>query len=68
MLFRSRIHVHTLKGTSLTVGLPGLSELAREVELAVKEGDYDTVYKKHPGMIEQYGDILERLEKYVIIL
>ena len=30
-----RIHVHTLKGTSLTVGLPGLSELAREVELAV---------------------------------
>ena len=63
-----RIHVHTLKGTSLTVGLPGLSELAREVELAVKEGDYDTVYKKHPGMIEQYGDILERLEKYVIIL
>lgn len=50
------------------MGLPGLSELAREVELAVKEGDYDTVYKKHPGMIEQYGDILERLEKYVIIL
>ncbi|MDE6904930.1 MAG: response regulator [Lachnospiraceae bacterium] len=63
-----RVHVHTLKSTSLTVGLPELSQLAKEVESAVKEGDYDTVAEKHPGMIKQYGDILERLEKYVIIL
>ncbi|MCM1257459.1 MAG: response regulator [Roseburia sp.] len=58
-----RVHVHTLKGTSLTVGLQELSELAKEVELAVKEENYPFVEEKHPEMMEKYQDILEKLKK-----
>lgn len=62
-----RVHVHTLKSTSLTVGLPELSELAKEVELAVKEENYSFVEEKHPEMTEKYQDLLERLESVIIL-
>lgn len=58
-----RVHVHTIKSTSLTVGLPELSNLAKEVEYAVKEEDYETVAEKHPGMAEKYRDTLEKLKQ-----
>ena len=58
-----RVHVHTLKGTSLTVGLTELFEMAKEVETAVKEENYPLVMEKHPGMVKKYEDILEKLAK-----
>ncbi|MGN0665788.1 MAG: ATP-binding protein [Huintestinicola sp.] len=57
--------VHSLKSTSLTVGAKKLSELAKELEFAGKNGDYDLISARNPDMIELYTRVLEEGQRYL---
>ncbi|MBP0957342.1 MAG: response regulator [Oscillospiraceae bacterium] len=51
------IEVHALKSSSLTVGAKQLSELAKELELAGKGGDYRLIEEKNAPMLEMYSKV-----------
>lgn len=53
------IEVHALKSSSLTVGSKPLSELAKELELAGKAGNYSLIEEKNDAMLEMYKQVAE---------
>ena len=55
------ITVHALKSTSLTIGAVALSEEAKALEFACKEGNYDYVKANHAGVMERYAQLLVEL-------
>lgn len=60
-----RRHAHSLKSTSLMIGLTGLSERARASELALKGGCTEFAELNHDSLIEEYS--ARSLEKSKII-
>ena len=54
-----RINVHALKSTSLTIGAVALSEAAKELESAAKEGRIEEIRQKHAAMMKEYGQALQ---------
>ena len=56
---------HSLKSTSLTVGLTGLSERARASEASLKNGCVDFAEVNHAPLLEEYSATLERIRKYL---
>lgn len=58
------LKVHSLKSTSLAIGAEELSEFAKKLELAGKEGDTDTVKKETPELLKMYRSLKESLDKY----
>ncbi len=56
------IHAHSLKSTSRMIGAAALSELARELEFASREGDAEKVRSLHGEMMRIYPALLENLE------
>lgn len=61
------IEVHALKSSSLTVGSKPLSELAKELELAGKAGNYSLIEEKNSAMLEMYMQVAELGRKYLNI-
>lgn len=59
------IEVHALKSSSLTIGAAKLSEMAKELELAGKAGDYSVIEKKNAAMLEMYGQVIETGKEYL---
>lgn len=59
------ILVHSLKSTSLTVGLASLSEQAKALELAAKEGNTAYLKKEHEAVMQNYREILHILSRYL---
>ena len=59
------IEVHALKSTSMTVGAAKLSELARELEGAGKEQNYDLIHEKQNTLYEMYGSVINIIREYV---
>lgn len=57
------IYVHGIKGTALQIGADSLSNLARDLELAGKEQNWDFITKKHNNFIYYYTNILEKLKE-----
>lgn len=53
--------VHALKSTSLTIGAVHLSEEAKALELAAKEGDTDYIRAHHKAVMEEYTQFLLRV-------
>lgn len=53
------ILVHALKGASLTIGSRELSEKAKELEFAGKEGNIPLIGEKHGEMLKMYYDLTE---------
>ncbi len=51
------IEVHALKSSSLTIGSKQLSELAKELELAGKGGNYRLIEEKNDAMLEMYSKV-----------
>ena len=51
------IEVHALKSTSLTIGSKTLSELAKELELAGKAGDYKPIEEKNEYLLHMYEKV-----------
>ena len=60
-----RINMHSLKSTSLTIGAVGLSETAKAIEAACKEGNIDFVRSQHEKCMADYKMILEKLSNYL---
>ncbi len=59
------IEVHALKSSSLSIGSPKLSEMAKELELAGKAGDYSLIEKKNGAMLEMYAKVIEAGKEYI---
>ena len=57
-----RILVHALKSTSLSIGAVLLSEMARQQEMAAKEGRIEFVRKHHREVMEKYRELMEELK------
>ena len=55
--------VHSLKSTSLAVGLQDISERARELEMAAMAGDTESVRKNAPELFSRYRDIGDRIKE-----
>lgn len=60
-----RRHAHSLKSTSLMIGLTGLSERARASELALKCGCTEFAELNHDSLIEEYSALLGKIKDYL---
>lgn len=60
-----RINVHSLKSTSLTVGLEGLSERARASEFALKTGNFEYAKLLHSDLMKMYKESLEKIREFL---
>lgn len=60
-----RRHAHSLKSTSLIIGLTGLSERARASELALKGGCTEFAELNHDSLIEEYSALLGKIKDYL---
>ena len=60
-----RINMHSLKSTSLTIGAVALSETAKTIEIACKEGNVDFVRSQHEKCMADYKMVLEKLSNYL---
>jgi len=59
------IKIHALKSSSYSVGAERLSELAKEMELAGKAGQYDVIINHHETTMELYAKVVADIEKYL---
>ena len=60
-----RRHAHSLKSTSLIIGLTGLSERARASELALRGGCTEFAELNHDSLIEEYSALLGKIKDYL---
>ena len=60
-----RRHAHSLKSTSLMIGLTGLSERARASEHALKGGCTEFAELNHDSLIEEYSALLGKIKDYL---
>lgn len=58
-----RIIIHALKSTSLTIGAISLSEGAKALEMAARDGDESYIIAHHQSVMEQYVSLLSKLQK-----
>lgn len=58
------ITVHGIKGSMRTIGVMELSELAKQLELAGKEGRIDYIFEHHNELMEKYWDFFSRLQEF----
>ncbi len=59
------IDVHALKSSSLSIGAKELSEHAKELEAAGKEGNYPLIAEKTLPMLELYQEVIESGQAYL---
>lgn len=57
-----RVQVHALKSTSLTIGAVELSDMAKKMELAAREGDIEFLKAHHNELMAKYMELLQKLE------
>lgn len=62
-----RITVHALKSTALLIGAKELSEEAKTLELASKDGDVKTIEKNHAAMLKNYAAVRNDIEKFLTV-
>lgn len=58
-----RIQVHALKSTSLSIGAEELSEEAKALEMAAKEGRVDEIRSNHDRVMRRYRELLQKLKE-----
>jgi len=59
------VKVHALKSNSLTIGAVSLSELAKELEMAGKANQYETIRQKNYVLFELYEAVLEEAKLFL---
>lgn len=57
-----RVAVHALKSTSLTIGAKILSEMAKALEFACKDNDFDFVEKNHRQCMDLYRETVDHIK------
>jgi signal transduction histidine kinase/DNA-binding response OmpR family regulator/HPt (histidine-containing phosphotransfer) domain-containing protein len=55
------IKIHALKSSMMTIGEENLSELAKRLESAGKQGDIDFIKNNHNSMIGKYRNVIEMI-------
>ena len=58
-----RITVHSVKSGARTIGADVLSEHARELEFAARDGDSEFVKTNHQSFADEYRTIIEQVRK-----
>lgn len=58
-----RILVHALKSTSLSIGAVELSNQAKEMEMAAKDGRIDDIRRGHKVMTERFENLLQKISQ-----
>lgn len=58
-----QIQVHSLKSNSLSIGAVELSEHAKAMEMAVKDGHMDYVEQERVNLLNEYKEILQRIKE-----
>ena len=58
-----RTTVHALKSTSLTIGAAHLSERAKALEMAAKDGDVGYIRSHHNDTLEEYVGLIDKLKE-----
>ncbi len=58
-----RVQVHSLKSTSLNIGATALSEHAKNVEMALKDGNTAFAKDNHDSILKEYEEVLEEIKK-----
>lgn len=58
-----QIYIHALKSTSLYIGAEELSEKAKALELAAKDGDYAYIHGHHDEVMGEYKELLGELQQ-----
>ncbi len=58
-----RITVHSVKSAARTIGADVLSEHARELEFAARDGDTEFVKTNHQSFADEYRTIIEQVRK-----
>ncbi len=58
-----QIVAHSIKGTSLTIGAPKVSEAAKGLEFAVKESRFEYIDEHHKEVLEEYGELVEKIKE-----
>ncbi|MCR4617525.1 MAG: response regulator [Lachnospiraceae bacterium] len=61
------VNVHSLKSNSMTIGATDLSAMAKDLEFACKESNYEFIDKNHKRFIEMCGVVLEEANKMLNI-
>lgn len=59
------IEVHAVKSSSLSIGAVGLSELAKTMEYAGKEGDFDLIVSKQKSVMSLFERVLKEIKRYL---
>lgn len=57
------VRVHALKSISKTIGASALSEEAKTLEYAAKDGDVFLLESEHPGLIKHYAALCSAISK-----
>jgi len=60
-----RIRVHSLKSTSAMVGIMSVSEMAKLLEFAARDGETDKVLKLTPFLLDEMKKTKERLAPFI---
>ncbi|MBR4344390.1 MAG: response regulator [Lachnospiraceae bacterium] len=61
------IKAHALKGLARTIGADELSEKAKALEMAAKAGDGAFIEENGQNLLEAYGELSEKLDKWCAI-
>jgi HPt (histidine-containing phosphotransfer) domain-containing protein len=57
------VSVHALKSTSKTIGLTGLSEEAKNLEYAARDGKVEQIEAEHDELITHYEGIVKTISE-----
>lgn len=57
-------YVHALKSGSKTIGAMDLSERAKELEMAGREGNWDIIHAKNDNVMKKYADLVEEIKAF----
>ncbi|MBR6887825.1 MAG: response regulator [Selenomonadaceae bacterium] len=60
-----QILVHALKSTSLSIGAENLSEAAKTLEMAAKNGAEEEILSKHGALMADYAKVREEIDKWL---
>lgn len=61
------IETHALKSASKSIGAVVFAEEALELELAAKNGDEQTIQRKHKALLQHFRNLLNQLLPYVTL-
>ncbi|WP_026507527.1 Hpt domain-containing protein [Butyrivibrio sp. MC2013] len=59
------VYVHSVKGTSLTLGIDHIGSMARDLSDACKRGDHSFIEANHHIFMESYRKLLDEIRRII---